>query len=214
MYGLNKLDEKIYQKLSLFKVKSNFFIEAGANDGISQSNTAMLEFHKGWSGILVEPNNINFEKAILNRPKSTVIRGALVASNYTEKEVQGIFSDQSVSRFNGLCSGATEEHAKEFPEWLCKVPAIKLADILAKNLLSNQIGFLSLDVEGYELSALDGLNLDIWRPEVIVIEIARWEDANIVKDHTDFLSSKNYICIEDFEPNGHDFMFIDTKRSK
>ena len=32
-----------------------FFIEAGANDGFTQSNTYWLERFRGWHGLLVEP---------------------------------------------------------------------------------------------------------------------------------------------------------------
>jgi hypothetical protein len=31
------------------------FIELGANDGLTQSNTAFFEFSRGWTGLLVEP---------------------------------------------------------------------------------------------------------------------------------------------------------------
>jgi len=47
----------------LFQRKRNgFFIEAGASDGISFSNTLYFEAKLGWTGLLVEPNPDDFSK--------------------------------------------------------------------------------------------------------------------------------------------------------
>jgi len=41
----------------LFNGKTNgVYIELGAFDGITQSNTAYFEFYKEWSGLLIEPS--------------------------------------------------------------------------------------------------------------------------------------------------------------
>ena len=47
--SLNALDRKIEKYLP----RSGVFIEAGANDGLNQSNTLFLARKHGWSGILV-----------------------------------------------------------------------------------------------------------------------------------------------------------------
>ena len=55
--------------LEIFKNKtSGFFIEAGANDGLNQSNTFLLESVLKWNGLLVEPNihRYNICKKTLN----------------------------------------------------------------------------------------------------------------------------------------------------
>ena len=39
----------------LSTIQNGFFFEAGANDGVEESNTYFLELN-GWQGILVEPN--------------------------------------------------------------------------------------------------------------------------------------------------------------
>src|SRR3712207_4024508 len=49
--GLNGLDRRLLSHMPA----TGFFVEAGANDGIDQSNTYYLESRCGWSGILVEP---------------------------------------------------------------------------------------------------------------------------------------------------------------
>ena len=51
-YGLIELDRQLLPHLDKRK---GFFIEAGANDGVTQSNTLFFERHRGWRGLLVEP---------------------------------------------------------------------------------------------------------------------------------------------------------------
>jgi len=48
-YSLHDLDDKLLKYLNF---ENGFFIEDGANDGLSQSNTALYEFEYGWKGII------------------------------------------------------------------------------------------------------------------------------------------------------------------
>ena len=64
--GLNKLDKKIEEYLNY---DDGFFVELGANDGVTQSNTLYLEKHRKWKGVLVEPTPHNFLKCLENRSK-------------------------------------------------------------------------------------------------------------------------------------------------
>ena len=51
-FALDDLDRKVLRHLP---DRPGIFVEAGAHDGLTQSNTAMLEFSFGWTGLLVEP---------------------------------------------------------------------------------------------------------------------------------------------------------------
>jgi hypothetical protein len=43
------------------------FLDIGASDGISMSNTHMFEKELGWDGICIEPSRLAFEKLVKNR---------------------------------------------------------------------------------------------------------------------------------------------------
>ena len=81
-------------------------------------------------------------------------------------------------------------------------------DIILKNstFKNSSIDFLSIDVEGFELEVIKGLNLNIYRPKIIVVEfldlktkkleiknlnIERVLDSLIHK----YMVSKNYILV-------------------
>ena len=37
-------------------MEGGFFLEAGADDGVRDSNSLLLEVNRGWTGLLVEAN--------------------------------------------------------------------------------------------------------------------------------------------------------------
>ena len=63
-YGKNNLDKKLENYL---KYNNGFYIEIGAYDGITQSNTYYYEKNKNWKGILIEPSKSVFEKCKFHR---------------------------------------------------------------------------------------------------------------------------------------------------
>jgi len=50
--ALNRIDRKLERHLDF---DGGVFVEAGANDGVTQSNTYYFEKFRGWTGLLVEP---------------------------------------------------------------------------------------------------------------------------------------------------------------
>lgn len=56
--------------------KPRRFFEAGARNGILESNTYFFEKHLGWSGTLVEPTIMSKCMLPLTRPHATVVHGA------------------------------------------------------------------------------------------------------------------------------------------
>ena len=58
------VSEKILKYLDY---ENGFYIECGANDGITQSNTLNLVKNKNWRGILIEPSKHSFDLCKENR---------------------------------------------------------------------------------------------------------------------------------------------------
>ena len=52
------LDEFIFKE----KVKDGFFVEAGADDFLFDTNTLLFELLHGWTGLLIEPMAMQFEE--------------------------------------------------------------------------------------------------------------------------------------------------------
>src|SRR5262245_59004648 len=83
-FGLAQLDWKLRPYLDFC---DGIFVEAGANDGLRQSNTLYFEKYRGWTGLLVEPVPELAERCRRNRPGCVVENCALVAEDYAAATV-------------------------------------------------------------------------------------------------------------------------------
>jgi len=145
-----------------------FFIEAGSCDGIFQSNTYFLETELNWSGILVEPNPDYFKECILNRPKSKVYNCALVSSDYLSDTID-LYSIACKGAMGTVGDRGIWANETETPVIHKNIPTRTLTSILDE-LNPPEINFMSLDVEGYEVNVLSGLDFNKYRPEIILVE--------------------------------------------
>ena len=56
------------------KKTNGFFLEAGASDGETISNSLFFEIHRNWTGLLVEPNPDLYEILSTRNRKVTLAR--------------------------------------------------------------------------------------------------------------------------------------------
>ena len=145
------------------------FVEVGCIDGSRFSNTLHFE-EKGWSGLCIEAHGDYIGILERNRPNSQVVHCAVGEAN----EDKAIFYANARGSLSTLDKTKEEEFKTKFPNYFTgfKEQIVKkktLNSIFTENGLS-KIDLLSLDIEGYEIQALQGLDLGACAPEVIVVE--------------------------------------------
>lgn len=155
--------------------RGGVFIEAGAADGLDQSNTLYLERKLGWTGLLVEPGRDQFEHCRRVRGRSIVERcvlGPFAESGKTmtvlEKRLTSIVResrDKSLVDFDRhvrdiSADGAVAEET---------VPCIALGELLERHGMDD-IDIFSLDVEGAEIFVLEGLDFDRLHISYLLVE--------------------------------------------
>ncbi len=195
-YGLNELDWKLEKFLEFNR---GFFVEAGANDGVTQSNTCYFERNRRWRGILVEPIPHLAEACRRNRQKSCVENVALVPLGFQGKTIQ-----MQYCNLMSVVEGAmkTEEEADAHVARGCSVQGIEshmltvpvktLSQILDEHRVKH-VDLLSLDVEGFELSALKGLDFSRHRPTHMLIEARyRSEIDDFLRPHYDAVAELSH----------------------
>ena len=200
--SLNSLDRKIAKYLP----DSGIFIEAGANDGLNQSNTLFLARVRSWQGILVEPVPRLFERCKKNRTESFCVNAALVSPEESGSRIELIDVDLMTSVRQSKNFSFDEAHIKsaEIVQGISRnsvsAPGKTLSEIITESGHS-KIDFLSLDVEGFELEALKGLTYEEHFPIFILIETKkldavlevlenRYELVEALSEHDYFLQIK------------------------
>jgi FkbM family methyltransferase len=195
-FSLNQLDWKLKPYLDF---RNGFFIEAGANDGLSQSNTLYFEKYRGWRGLLVEPIPDLAAKCRENRPNCIVENYALIPFGFPEKQVQ-----MSYCNLMSLVKGAlkTEEAEREHLQKGCAVQQIQAYDVtvpactlteLLDRIKPPRIDFFSLDVEGFEGDVLKGLDFKRYPPRFLLVEArAREEIISLLEPNYDRIADLSH----------------------
>ena len=169
----NQLDKKLEQYLDF---DNGIFVEAGAHDGETQSNTAYFARHRGWSGLLVEPIPELAARCRAARPESVVENCALVASDADGRTVpmtycglmsvvEGGWSDPEAEKAHV----ETGRQIQSLTTYHVDVSGKSLSGLLDQHKMKH-VDLLSLDVEGFERQALEGLDLQRHRPRFILVE--------------------------------------------
>jgi FkbM family methyltransferase len=201
--ALHDIDRQLERRLT---GPGGFFVEAGGNDGFTQSNTYALERRHGWRGILVEPVPELARACGLERPGARVVRAALVADDTAAAEV--------TLRFGGLMTLIAESreadeawvaaaHAvgQEQPPHEFTAPARTLSSILDE-AGAPEVDLLSLDIEGYEPQALAGLDLERHAPRYILVEM---RDRVVDRAPVEAVLGERYVEVDALSP--FDFLY-------
>lgn len=147
------------------------FVEIGAYDGVSLSNSLFFE-ELGWKGLLIEAHPELAAECRRTRPGAIVVHAALGPVD------DGLVSFSMVRGEAGLDTlsfvSSTEQHRKRIKSRhgeieQVEVPARSLSSVMGEVGLG-EVDWMSIDVEGAELEVLKGAGLEVWRPKVILVE--------------------------------------------
>jgi FkbM family methyltransferase len=197
--GLDGLDKKLIAIMGNFD--GGVYVEAGANDGIRQSNTYFLARRRKWTGVLIEPIPRLARQCVINRPESTVVCFALVEPSNSARVIQMV----DVDLMSTIAIG--REDLPELIQMAEKVQGIEgqfvevrtetLSNIL-ESLEISEFDFLSLDVEGYEIETLRGRDRSKHCPKYILIETKKFEEVSELLSDTHTFNS---------QLSHHDYLF-------
>ncbi|HEV7256159.1 MAG TPA: FkbM family methyltransferase [Bosea sp. (in: a-proteobacteria)] len=150
--------------------RSGRFAEIGAFDGVLHSNTYFLETDHGWSGVLVEPNPILFEKLAANRRAACLERavhreGGQFLSFVASQEI-GTLAEYAEA------DGHAEHRRRAISEnGLITVETVTFDGMdAADGRPGSGFDYVSLDTEGSELDILRTIDLARHKIALFTIE--------------------------------------------
>ena len=147
-----------------FKQKG-YFVEFGANDGISLSNTYLLEKEFCWNGILAEPSRGSHNALIQNRDVNIDFDCVWHSSNEMVE-----FWELKIDSLSGISTGLKNmgKRLKKRKEYTVKT--VSLNDLLERYKAPHEIDYLSIDTEGTELEILGNFDFGKYSFSLITIE--------------------------------------------
>lgn len=161
---------------NIFKNKRNgFFVDIGAHDGISLSNSYFYEKELDWKGICVEPIPRVYQKLKKNRT-CECIHGCVYNRTGTVKFQQ---LEGYTEMLSGIDEAYNEQHRQRVDRELVQhggnrkhfdVSCFRMEDILESRGIKH-VDYLSIDTEGSEMQVLEGINFDKVEIDVIEIEV-------------------------------------------
>lgn len=156
LYIASKISEK----------KTGFFLEFGATDGVTLSNTYLLE-SRNWKGILAEPDQSWHASLFKNRTAVIVTQCVYSKSGEMVK-----FRESSVGELSGILEFAENDGWGETRRKgsITEVETISLEDLLIQKNAPKHINFLSIDTEGSEYEIIKDFNFELWHIDFVAIE--------------------------------------------
>ncbi len=173
---------QIYRKY--FGYPSNgVFVEIGAYDGESFSNTSCLADH-GWKGLYIEPikeyceycaqRHVNNNVKIINCSVGS-IEGEI---NFYKNGALSTSNQRQIDIYNTL------NWAKKDQFINCKINQYRLENILFDQNIYPNFDILVVDVEGNEEDIFNSFNLNFWAPKMLIVEL--------IDNHIEFKQFDNF----------------------
>ena len=184
--------------------RGGVYVEMGAFDGVSESNTLFFARCLGWTGVLAEASPPSFRHLVNGgaRPESERV---LLAPSCASDAGEAI--DMLAVPFTSA-SVVSDVNVGEAGRPVARVHCGPLTPYLA-DLGVTHVDFFSLDVEGAEFRVLSTLDLDRIRVDVIIAESLN-RDCGKICPHREavrgLLRARNYTLIEGAIPRSDLFV--------
>jgi len=186
--------EDVMLHRALTEVEAGFYIDIGAQDPDIDSVSKAF-FERGWRGVHVEPSPDYAQRLRAARVEDTVIEAA--ASNRVGTAALTVFPKTGLSTVEAEVARAHVDAGQHPGPEVVTVPTVTLASI-ARELQTDTVHWLKIDVEGHERAVLEGWDPDTLRPWIVVVEATR-PNAQIASygDWEPILLAADYRCVYD-----------------
>lgn len=139
-----------------------FFIDIGAHDGITFSNTYLLERRYKWTGLCIEANPLTFDKLTQNR-RATCMN---VCLDNSVGEVDFVLRGMN----GGILGDNLDNRVHPSASRVQRIKTVPLMNVLLERAVPRIIDYMSIDVEGAEDRVLESFDFDQYQFNCLTIE--------------------------------------------
>lgn len=172
------------------------FVDVGCNHPVKLSNSFLL-YLEGFRGLCIDPLPRFRPLYARWRPADRFVCSAIGLSN-GQMPLYEFESDVLSTLDAGLAERYRQAGYKMLREATTTVSTLDAA--LEANRLTPPLSLLSVDIEGYELQALQSIDLDHWRPALICLE-AVTADGSTNRAPAEHLLARSYVEIKNLGLN-------------
>lgn len=172
--------------------RSGTFVDVGAFDGVTGSNTLFFEMFRNWNGVLIEPVPTHLERAISWRKAQTL--GFAVGAQTDQGEFMSVL--EGFTQMSGFLDAYDPEmlakvraHPKH-KERVTMLPRRMLGDILADAGIG-KVDFLSIDLRGGATEILESLDFSALQLQALCVD-----NPNHDKDLHKLMKSRGFRLLE------------------
>ncbi len=203
-YGQYQQDKYLDQ---LFKRKNNgFFVDIGAHDGLTFSNSYFFEKERGWSGVCVEPIPEIFEK--LNKVRDCIKVNGCISDKVGSENFLRVKGDVvDTEMLSGLVEDYDERHLERIDRELkeyggtkeeIEVNCYNINTVLKENNIT-KVDFFTIDTEGNEMKILNTIDFNAFDFDLFIVE-----NNYETEEMNDFMKTKGFKRIKKI---GHDEVY-------
>ncbi len=160
----SQVGQDLFVLFSLAWKRSGYFVEFGATNGVSLSNSHLLEKDFGWNGILAEPAKVWHTELVKNR--TAIIDFDCVWKESGQELQFAVAENAEFSTLGNFAASDAHKNARKSAAWQ-SVKTVSLNDLLERHSAPDIIDYLSVDTEGSEFEILKAF--DFGRRVVSVI---------------------------------------------
>lgn len=186
----SQFDEELIIRDFFQDRRGGFFVDIGCSEPIKGSTTYYLEKHLGWTGIAVDARGELAPAWLKERPQSKFFSYLVTDHSdtidpfYVVRGAEGLSSTQKERAFMGKTVKGDER----------EVPSITLNELLDRNKIT-EIEFMSVDIEGAELLAFAGFDINRFKPKLMCVEASPDRRAKLLA----YFNEHGYERIEKYD---------------
>lgn len=168
---------------------SGTYVDVGANHPVLYSNTYKL-YLKGWKGLCIDANKALIALHRRLRPQDESVE-AVVSTSLTPVD---FYFHRNSNLISGIGSAGGNWPRTTNNCTVKQIVPRTLSSILEEFNIMPGFDLLSIDVEGNELDVLISLQLDVYRPRLVLIEIHEFDLATPCSNNIySYLYSNGYV---------------------
>lgn len=167
------------------ELKNGFYVDVGCYHPRKFSNTYFL-YKRGWRGINIDLDLLKIATFEMLRPEDCNVHAAVSDVEQTVK----VLSDSLYSLETAINAATTKTQTIPIETPFSReIQSSTLNNIIGKTRYAKQkIDLLSIDTEGHDYQVLLSLDIDLYKPKIIIIE-------SHLRDFEKILTSKIYLYL-------------------